>query len=330
MIRPERAPAFLAIYETRSYEAAGEDLEMGWICSLARYDQAAFEESLTADNSGRHFFARGDGWYYAVLTPTDVRFYSEDPPRSRRPRPRHGESCAAACRRRCPPTSSPAMGWRPSPPRTFSTTAASGTAPMSISTTAPTTGASRSPCCSPSPPGRGRGASGAWEGCFYNQYGTSRLVLPRDTGMTAADYYAQLQEAVDRGERPELLTPEGAARAWLQTEYGAVSGPVTPVEGTPAWDLWSRVVNPIQEPPGTLTRLVYVGGAETEAEDCSERSPYNTALWTRVWVEAEGPEVLNGPALVYASEHPDTAGDRLIFLEAGGLLGIQRDGTLTW
>lgn len=330
VIRPEGGPGFLAIYETRSYEAAGEDLEMGWICSLARYDQVAFEESLTADNSGRHFFARGDGWYYAVLTPTDVRFYSEDPPEEQEAQ---AEAWGELCRRL--PEEVPTDFIARNGLEAFTSADAFHDGCFWDGAHEyihyRTDDWSESVTLLLSQPAR-QGEGGVWcvEGCFYNQYGTSRLVLPRDTGMTAADYYARVQEAVDRGERPELLTPEGAARAWIESEYGAVSGPVTPVEGTPAWDLWSRVVDPIQEPPGTLTRLVYVDGAETETEDCSERSPYNTALWTRVWVEAEGPEVLNGPALVYTSEHPDTAGDRLIFPEAGGLLGIQRDGTLTW
>lgn len=330
VLQPETGNVFLAVYETRSYEAAGEDMEMGWICSLARYDQAAFEESLTADNSGRHFFARGDGWYYAVLTPTDVRFYSEDPPEEQEAQ---AEAWGELCRRL--PEEAPADFIARNGLEAFTSVDVFHDGCFWDGAHEyihyRTDDWSESVTLLLSQPAR-QGEGGVWcvEGCFYNQYGTSRLVLPRDTGMTAADYYAQVQEEADRGECPELLTPEGAARAWIESEYGAVNGPVTPVEGTPAWDLWSRVVDPIQEPPGTLTRLVYVGGAETETEDCSERSPYNTALWTRVWVEAEGPEVLNGPALVYTSEHPDTAGDKILLLEAGGLLGIQREGTLTW
>ena len=169
------------------------------------------------------------------------------------------------------------------------------------------------------------------EGWADNQYGSlSGPVLPRDTGMTAADYYAQLQGAADRGERPELLTPEGAARAWLQAELGAAGGVITPLEGAPAWDLWGRVVKPILDSPGALTHLVYADGAETRAEEWGRAHPNATALWTWVWVEAEGPEVLNGPALVYTSAYPAAGGDQIILLEAGGLLGVQRDGTLAW
>lgn len=78
---PEQGEIFLSVYDRRSYEAAGGTggtEGMGWIFSMTRYDQIDFEQSLTEDNSGRSFFARGDGWYYACLTPTDVRFYSEE------------------------------------------------------------------------------------------------------------------------------------------------------------------------------------------------------------------------------------------------------------
>ena len=78
---PESGEIFLSVYDRHSYEAAGGTggIEgMGWLFSIARYDQVAFEQTLGLDNSGRSFFARGNGWYYACLTPTDVRFYSEE------------------------------------------------------------------------------------------------------------------------------------------------------------------------------------------------------------------------------------------------------------
>lgn len=331
VLQPETGNVFLAVYETRSYETAGPEMEMGWIFSLARYDQIGFEEALTVDNSGRTFFARGDGWYYAALTPTDVRFWSEDPPEVQEAQVAVWEQLVSRLPEEVLPDFIARNGLEAFSPEDY------------LHDGYVWEGAhrlvhyraddwSQSLTLLLSQPAR-QGEGGVWcvEGWADNQYGSlTGPVLPRGTGMTAADYYAQLQGAADRGERPELLTPEGAARAWLQAELGAAGGVITPLEGVPAWDLWGRVVKPILDSPGALTHLVYADGAETRAEEWGRAHPNATALWTWVWVEAEGPEVLNGPALVYTSEHPDTAGDRLIFPEAGGLLGIQRDGTLTW
>ena len=331
VLQPETGNVLLAVYETRSYEAAGPEMEMGWLFSLARYDQVGFEEALTVDNSGRTFFARGDGWYYAALTPTDVRFWSEDPPEVQEEQVAVWERLVSRLPEEVLPDFIARNGLE-----AFSTEdylhdgyvwegahrlvhyrADDGSQSLTLLLSQPAR----------------QGEGGVWcvEGWADNQYGSlSGPVLPRDTGMTAADYYARLQGAADRGEHPELLTPEGAAQAWLQAELGAAGGAVTPLEGVPAWDLWGRVVKPILDSPGALTHLVYADGAETQAEEWARAHPNATALWTRVWVEAEGPEALNGPALVYTSAYPAAGGDQVIFLEAGGLLGVQRDGTLAW
>ena len=60
-----------------AFDAAGlgESDGIGWIFSIERYDQAAYEEYLKYDFSGRYVFAKDDEWYYCRCIPTDVRFY---------------------------------------------------------------------------------------------------------------------------------------------------------------------------------------------------------------------------------------------------------------
>lgn len=49
--------------------------------------------------------------------------------------------------------------------------------------------------------------------------GNQSLYFP-DSGKPAAEYYADLQEQCDAGERPELLTPAGAAEAFVRDYFG--------------------------------------------------------------------------------------------------------------
>ena len=63
-----------AVVEAFDKNGDGSD-GMGWIFSIERYDQAAYEDYLKYDFSGRYVFAKDDEWYYCRCIPTDVRFY---------------------------------------------------------------------------------------------------------------------------------------------------------------------------------------------------------------------------------------------------------------
>lgn len=174
-----------------------------------------------------------------------------------------------------------------------------------------------------------QGEGGIWcvEGYFNNHIGGSILVLPRDTGMTIADFYAQLQEQTDQGQRTDLLTPEGAAMDWLSSRYdGVTADQLAPIAGEPAWDLWYRELSPIMSEALTVGTLVYADGAETQVENVTGEPPYYPTLYTRLWVKAEEPGTLNGPAVVY------DAGEigKVIFLEQDGLVGVEQSGATSW
>ena len=327
---PETGEIFFSVYQRSSYEAGGGGgIEgMGWLFSLARYDQPAFELSLAEDNSGRSFFARKDGWYYACLTPTDVRFYSESEPEEQA----REEIQWRALLLRLPEGILPDFMAR------------NGLEPFTSSDYANDDGSlwdgrhcyiryhtpdwSESITMLLSQPAR-QGEGGIWcvEGYFNNHIGGAVTTIPQDTGMTISDYYAQLQAQADRGERGELLTPEGAALDWLASRYdGVTAGQLTRLEGEPAWDLWSRELSPILSEPLTVGTLVYVDGQSTQMEHVTGEPPYQPTLYTRLWVKGEDPGPLNGPAVRY------DAGEKgaVLFLEQDGLVGVEHGGQISW
>lgn len=326
---PEQGEIFFSVYDRRSYEAAGGTGGidgMGWLFSIVRYDQIAFEQSLGLDNSGRSFFARGDGWYYACLFPTDVRYYSEEADQT--------EALAVweGTNRRLPeeflPDFTARNGLEPFTSSDYFT--ADGTLWESehIYIGYHTADWSQSITMLLSQPAR-QGEGGIWcvEGYFDNQLGGSALVIPRDTGMTIADFYAQLQEQADQGQRTDLLTPEGAAMDWLSSRYdGVTADQLAPIAGEPAWDLWYRELSPIMSEALTVGTLVYADGADTQVENVTGEPPYYPTLYTRLWVKAEEPGTLNGPAVVY------DAGEigEVIFLEQDGLVGVEQNGATSW
>ena len=80
-----------------------------------------------------------------------------------------------------------------------------------------------------------QGEGGVW--CverWYNEYGNQYIWFP-DSGMAAADYFAQIQKACDAGEHPELLTPVGAAEAFVKEYFGreTAEGSFAEADGAP-------------------------------------------------------------------------------------------------
>lgn len=325
---PEQGEIFLSVYDRRSYEAGGNGgIEgMGWLFSIARYDQVAFEQTLGLDNSGRSFFARGDGWYYACLFPTDVRFYSEDADQT------EALKIWEELHRRLPEEFLPDFTARNGLEAFTSSDyfTADGTLWESehIYISYHTADWNQSITMLLSQPAK-QGEGGIWcvEGYFNNQLGGSALVIPRDIGMTIADYYAQLQEEADHGQHTDLLTPEGAALDWLADWIGVEpDSQLTRLKGEPAWNLWERELLPIMSEALTVGTLVYADGVYTQVENVTGSAPYQHSLYTRLWVKAGAPGALNGPAVRYNAGENGT----VIFLEQGGLIGVEQDGETSW
>lgn len=325
---PERGEIFLSVYDRRSYEAGnGGGIEgMGWLFSIARYDQIDFEQTLGLDNSGLSFFARGDGWYYACLTPTDVRFYSEEADQTQ------ALEIWEELNRRLPEEALPDFtarnGLESFTREDYFNSDGTLWDGQHVYISYHTSDWSESITLLLSQPAK-QGERGIWcvEGSFNNHIGGCATTIPRDTGMTMADYYAQLQKQADRGAQTDLLTPEGAALDWLSQRYdGVTADQLTRLEGEPAWDLWYRELSPIMSEALTVGTLVYADGAYTQVENVTGEPPYYPTLYTRLWVKADAPGTLNGPAVRY------NAGEKgsVIFLKQDGLVRVEQDGEVSW
>lgn len=325
---PEQGETFLSVYDRRSYEAGGgSGIEgMGWLFSIVRYDQISFEQSLGVDNSGRSFFARGDGWYYAYLFPTDVRFYSEEADQT------EALKIWEELNRRLPeevlPDFTARNGLEAFTSSDYFTADGTLWGGQHVYISYHTPDWSESVTMILSQPAK-QGAEGIWcvEGYFNNQLGGSATVIPRDTGMTIVDYYAQLQEEADHGQHTDLLTPEGAALGWLSGRYdGVTAGQLTRLEGEPAWNLWYRELSAIIYEPLTVDTRVYADGQPTQVETVEPDPEDSITLWNRLWVTAANPDSLSGPAVVYDAGETG----KVIFLEQDGLVGVEHEGETSW
>ena len=326
---PEEGDTFLAsVWEKRSYEAAGGgDTDMGWLFTLARWDQAQYEQYLVSDSSGVDLFACKDGWYYVRFHPTDVRFYSDSQDQAT--------------------LEEQSKAWE-----TLNTRLPEEVCPDFIARNGleaydasmyfydgclwdsqhhyvyfRTGDWSESITLLLSQPAK-QGAGGIWcvEGWMDNNYGTRYLVLPRDTSTTAADYYTQLQQQADGGHVTGLLDPLSAAMEWLdQQGYDVGAGHVELLEGDPAWNIYDREMSPILAGSSPARTLTYENGQETDVETFRVID-YSTSLWVRAWVKAQAPAALNGKAVTCTDQN----GDSLIFLDEGGLVGITKDGQTSW
>lgn len=326
---PEEGDTFLAsVWEKRSYEAAGGgDTDMGWLFTLARWDQAQYEQYLVSDSSGVDLFACKDGWYYVRFHPTDVRFYSDSQDQATL---EEQSKAWETLNTRLPEEVCPDF------------IARNGLEAYDASMTFHdgclwdsqhhyvyfrTGDWNESITLLLSQPAK-QGTGGLWcvEGWMDNTYGTRYLVLPLDTSTTAADYYTALQHQVDEGYEPGLLDPLSAAKKWLNERgYDVGAGHVELLEGDPAWNIYDREMEPILAGSGPARTLTYENGQETDVETFRVID-YSTSLWVRAWVKAQAPAALNGKAVTCTDQN----GDSLIFLEEGGLVGITKDGQTSW
>ena len=214
----------ISVYEKASYEAAAEDFGGGggFLFGFLAMDQAAFEQHISSDGSGVDVFATDGERYYAYTYPTDVQFYRPD-----------AES----------------LPDHPDWP-VWETLCEIG--PL-VREDFLTRNHLQSFSVQDFLSQRADGGDGVWvryypyfvkdgdtrvydqlllrqparqgEGGLWAVYqwldgqGNQSLYFP-DSGKPAAEHYAELQEACDAGEHPELLTPTGAAAAFVTDYFG--------------------------------------------------------------------------------------------------------------
>ncbi len=198
-----------------------EDTEgFGWLFSIDRASRAEYERWLCADGSGREFFATDGEWYYCKLYPTDVRFFpmTDDPGEREHWEYLNGEVVTQICddfitRNDLEPFDGHAFFRQEytyeSPHRYinfYPYYAINGSKEESWLLV----------LSQPATPGEG----GIWcvERMIDNAYGTVYPWFP-DSGLPAADYYAQLQRECDEGTRDYIDAWHAAHSFVLESGY---------------------------------------------------------------------------------------------------------------
>lgn len=207
----------------------GEDMGDGWIFSIARLDQIAFEEWLTEEEGGSYLFARDEtGGYYLYTYPIDVRFHRPE-----------GDAEGAGSWTELDEwgaTVPDALVARNAALReydVFSLYRRESLYDGAHATVLYERGESaENPVYFRLAQPVRQGTGGVW--CVerveyeYTEDGwtDTHLVFPAGYGveMTAEDYYVRLQEECDAGGHAELLTPMGAALAFTRAGGCAISG----------------------------------------------------------------------------------------------------------
>ena len=209
----------ISVYEKASYEAAMEDFggEGGFLFGFLAMDQAAFEQHISSDGSGIEVFATDGERYYAYTHPTDVQFYRPDAGSI----PDHPDW----------PVWEKLCEIGPQVREDFLTR-------NNLQSFSVQDFLDRPDSCGDHAvlkyypyflkdgdtriydqlllrqPAR-QGEGGLWAvDQWLDVQGTQYLYFP-DSGKPAAEHYADLQAACDAGEHPELLTPAGAAAAFV-------------------------------------------------------------------------------------------------------------------
>ena len=332
-------PVFPRVYHRSSYEAGMEDFDapMGFLFSFFRYDQVGYEQNYLAvhGGTGQTIFARDGEWYYGMAYPTDVQFYTADGDQ---------DTDSADYRRweyvrsRIPDIQADFMARNGLTPydggaelnRPFLWTgehryveihSTDYAVSLTLLLSQPVT----------------QGSGGIWcvEGSFDNNYGGWGRELPYGIQVTAAEYYADLQAQVDQGHRPGLLDPVQAAMDWYREKYDAetLDGlTFTLMEGAPAGDLGSTIGR-VTGQTGALESLFYLDGDPGSSEGrLAFHDPEFLSgevrwyLYHFVWMEAQGPETIEGETVRYRAE----SGDELLFLEEDGLLRVAIGGEVFW
>lgn len=223
----------ISVYERASAEAAeaewGDRSGMGFLFGLLTMDRVGLERYLCEDIPGMKIIAEGDERYYAQIFPTDVRFYRPGGAidtesadwRNWIVLERIAETAAADMIRRNGLTSydgTEFLGctWEGVHAyfrfyhRGDDSYDAYGEATRYVLVL--------------SQPVR-QGEGGIWCLDRWMYEGGDPMIYFPDSGLPAAEYYARLQMACDGGEHPELLTPAGAAAAFVEDYFGIEPAP---------------------------------------------------------------------------------------------------------
>lgn len=214
----------ISVYEKASYEAAAEDFGGGggFLFGFLAMDQAAFEQHINADGDFARVFATDGERYYALTGPTDVQFYRSGFTGSELLNHPDWKTWEKLCE----------LG--PLVREDFLTRNGLSAYDASRLLEQPFTYVGEHVYLqyAPSPNQDGgildtlvlsqpasQGQGGIWAVERWLSDGRVTLYFP-DTGVPAAEYYSNLQRACDAGERPELLTPVGAAQAFVKDCFG--------------------------------------------------------------------------------------------------------------
>lgn len=214
----------ISVYEKASYEAAMEDFGGGggFLFGFLVMDQAAFEQHISSDGSGIDVFATDGERYYAYTYPTDVQFYRRDAESL----PDHPDW----------PVWEKLCELGPQVREDFLTR--NNLQSFSVQDfLGQLDGGGDHVVLKYYPyflkdgdarvydqlllrqPAR-QGEGGIWAvDQWLDEWGNQYLYFP-DSGKPAAEHYAELQDACDAGEQPELLTPIGAAEAFVKDYFG--------------------------------------------------------------------------------------------------------------
>lgn len=214
----------ISVYEKASYEAAMEDFGGGggFLFGFLVMDQAAFEQHISSDGSGIDVFATDGERYYAYTYPTDVQFYRPDAESI----PDHPDW----------PVWEKLCELGPQIREDFLTRNNLQSFNVQDFLSQRVDGGDHvfvryypyflkdgdirvyDQLLLRQPARQGEG--GIWAvDQWLDERGTQYLYFP-DSGKPSAEYYAELQEACDAGEQPELLTPIGAAEAFVKDYFG--------------------------------------------------------------------------------------------------------------
>lgn len=214
----------ISVYEKASYEAAMEDFGGGggFLFGFLVMDQASFEQHISSDGSGIDVFATDGERYYAYTYPTDVQFYRSDaesiPDHPDWPVWEKLNEIGSLVKedfltrnglqsfdlqdflgRLDEDGDHVVLKYYPYFLRDGDTRIY-----FQLLLRQPAR----------------QGEGGLWAvDQWLDGRGNQYLYFP-DSGKPAAEHYAELQEACDAGERPELLTPAGAAAAFVEDYFG--------------------------------------------------------------------------------------------------------------
>lgn len=216
----------VSVYEKQSYEESMADsgIGAGFLFSITRSNQAQYEQYLMSDGSGQTCFARDDTYYYFWNTATDVQFYrsgitdysqADFSPWSTLEARLERTRTDFIARNGLTAYSSDGFFRRDftydGEHRYVRFVLDSHDIDLSLELSQPVK----------------KGEGGIWcvERYVDNRHGevyysfAMETPLPQDRNITAAEHYQTLQDAADRGERPDLLDPLEAARIWLKNCY---------------------------------------------------------------------------------------------------------------